>query len=42
MIDFITQHPVISLIAFIVFADYVYSVIRLFVLGFFWKTRGEN
>lgn len=31
MLNFITQHPVISLIAFIIATDFVYSTIRLFV-----------
>lgn len=33
MLDFITQHPVISIIAFIVLMDYAYSTIRLVVWG---------
>lgn len=41
MLDFITQHPIIALIALIVLADYLYSTIRLVVWGFIWKTR-EN
>jgi hypothetical protein len=34
MIDFITQHPVISVIAFIIATKFVYSTIRLFVRSF--------
>lgn len=42
MLNFITQHPVITLIALIVLVDYLYSTIRLVVWGFIWKTQGNK
>lgn len=32
MLNFITQHPVISVVAFIVATDFVYSTIRLLLV----------
>lgn len=41
MLNFIAQHPVVSVIAFIIATDFVYSTIRLFVWSFSRK-GGKN
>lgn len=38
MLELITQHPVLSIIAFIVLVDYAFSTIRLFV----WRGRVKS